>query len=44
MICQVEFLITRCAGTEQRPQKFYSSAKRVSAIRSYTLWGLLRAS
>lgn len=41
MICHIEFLITRCARTEQSP-RFYSCAKYVSAIRSYTLWGLRR--
>lgn len=38
VICHVAFLISRCARTEQSPQKFYSCAKPVSAIRSYTLW------
>lgn len=38
MIGHVAFLISRCARTEQCPQKFYSCAKPVSAIRSYTLW------
>lgn len=42
VICHVDFLITQCARTEQCPHKFYSRAKCVSAIRSYTLWSLWR--